>query len=68
MFEAVQRNGALPFHRFFVVGVPLDVFVAYIFAARGRQLFTTGGLVRVVFRRPANTCATARRDPRRLQA
>ena len=36
MLEAVQSDGALAFHRFFVVGMTLGIFVARILTAGGR--------------------------------
>src|SRR5262245_7305507 len=38
MLEAVQRDGTLAFHRFFVVGMALGIFVARILASCRRKL------------------------------
>ena len=57
MLEAVQRNGTLAFHRFFVVGMALGIFVARVLASCRSKLFAPRGLVGIVIRHPTDTGA-----------
>src|SRR5215475_9890315 len=57
MLEAVQGDGTLAFHRFFVVGMTLSVFVTRILAPSRRKLFAPRRLIRVVMRHPTDAGA-----------
>src|SRR5262245_3867812 len=57
MLEAVQRDGTLAFHSFFVVRMALSIFVARILASSRRKLFAPRGLVGIVIRHPADAGA-----------
>ena len=50
MLQTVQRNRSLAFHRLFVVGMALGIFVTHIFTAGGCQLFASGKFAEVAMR------------------
>ena len=50
MLQTVQRNRSLAFHRLFVVGMALGIFVTHIFTAGGCQLFASGRFAEVAMR------------------
>ena len=57
MFQAVQRDWALSFDGFFIVGVALGVFVAHVLAPAGRQLLAAGERFRLIVGQPADARA-----------
>src|SRR5215813_5881604 len=57
MLEAVQSDGTLTFHCFFVVGMALSIFVTRILASSRRKLFAPCELIRVVIRHPTDAGA-----------
>src|SRR5262245_29517300 len=58
MLEAVQCDGPLAFHSFFVVRMTLRIFVTRILASSRRKLFAPcGGLIAIVIRHPTDAGA-----------
>src|SRR5262245_24043418 len=57
MLEAVQSDGTLAFHRFFVIRMALSIFVTRILAPSRRKLFAPCGLIGIVTRHPTDAGA-----------